>query len=600
MVKLYILTKRCNKIVFVCNMDRITSQGGIAIMCVFDRISILVLVFMFFISTQVVFAAPSTADMKEQEAAIRQQEQKITAKEADKESNKRSQESMVKLKKEIKPLVKVELPKETPSFYIKTFQLRGLYAEHFTWVEEYLNQYADQKIGIQGINLLLKNVNEAIVNRGYITTRVYVKEQDLTSGILMFDLSAGTIGEISFADNNTWGTWKNAFSVHHGDLLNIRDLEQGLEQLKRVPSQDADIKIEPAKTTGESNILLTIKRTKPWKLVTTIDDSGTESTGKLQTTTALEIDNLFSMNDIFNISYNADAASDGEKRGTRANSFYYSIPFGKQTLSISKSNYDYHQTVTSAVLPFLSSGKTENFQFSLTHLLSRDQTRKTNLEFNIIKKKRRSFIDDTEISVQRQETTAMQLGFTHKQYFGQTVVDAAVRYQKGVPWFGAKPGVTDGLAEEPTTKYSMYLMDLNVDTPMKLGKINGQYHVTIRGQQTNSYLYGSEFFSIGGRYTVRGFDGEQTLSAESGLIIRNEIRLPISKTSQIYTALDYGKVSGPSAQYLLGSELLGSALGIRGTIKNTQYDVFIGWTVKKPEGFKTAKQTYGFQLTMQI
>ncbi|MBP2629759.1 MAG: Hemolysin activator HlyB domain protein [Firmicutes bacterium] len=579
-------------------MDRITSQGGINIMRVCDKIFILI--FIFFISTQIVLAAPSAIDMKEQEAVLRRQEQKITAKEADQESNKRSQESMVKLKKEIKPLAKVELPEETPSFYIKTFQLRGLYAQRFTWVEEYLNQYRNQKIGIQGINLLLKNINDAIVNRGYITTRVYVKEQDLSSGILMFDLAAGTIGEIGFADNNTWGTWKNAFSVHHGDLLNIRDLEQGLEQMKRVPSQDVDMKIEPAKITGQSNILLTIKRTKPWKLVTSIDDSGTEDTGKLQATTALEIDNLFSMNDIFNISYNKDAASDGEKRGTRANSFYYSIPFGKQTLSISKSSYDYHQTVTSAVLPFLSSGKTENFQFSLTHLLSRDQTRKTNLEFNIIKKKRRSFIDDTEISVQRQETTAMQLGFTHKQYFGQTVLDAAIRYQAGVPWFGAKPGATDSLADNPTTQYNMYLMDLNLDTPMKLGKINGQYHVTIRGQHTKDYIYSSEFFSIGGRYTVRGFDGEQTLSAENGLIIRNEIRLPINKDSQIYTALDYGKVSGPSTEYLSGTELWGSVLGIRGRIKDTQYDVFVGWAVKKPEGFKTAKQTYGFQLTTQI
>jgi len=579
-------------------MDKITSQGGINIMRVCDKV--FMLFFMLFVSLQTVFAAPSDVDIKEQEKVLHQQEQKITAKEANEESNKRSQASMIKLKKEIKPLTKVELPQENPSFYIKTFQLRGLYAEKFTWVEEYLNQYANQKIGIQGINLLLKNMNDAIVNRGYITTRVYVKEQDLSSGILVFDLSAGTIGEIGFAENNVWGTWKNAFSVHHGDLLNIRDLEQGLEQMKRVPSQEVDIKIEPAKIAGQSDILLTIKRTKPWKLVTSIDDSGTEDTGKLQATTALEIDNLFSMNDIFNISYNKDAASDGEKRGTRANSFYYSIPFGKQTLSFSKSSYDYHQTVTSAVLPFLSSGKTENFQFSLTHLLSRDQTRKTNFEFNVIKKKRRSFIDDTEITVQRQETTAMQLGFTHKQYFGQTVVDVAIRYQTGVPWLGAEPGVTDALADNPTTQYDMYLMDLNIDTPMKLGKINGQYHLTIRGQQTKNYIYGSEFFSIGGRYTVRGFDGEQTLSAENGVIVRNEIRLPINKNSQIYTALDYGKVAGPSTEYLSGKELWGSALGIRGKIKDTQYDVFVGWPVKKPDGFKTATRTYGFKITTQI
>ncbi|WP_110953625.1 ShlB/FhaC/HecB family hemolysin secretion/activation protein [Anaerosinus massiliensis] len=561
---------------------------------------LLTLCFVLFLSTQIVYAAPTSINEKRQESLMQQQEQKINAQKASEESQRRSRENMVQLKKETKVLGKIELPEEDPSFYIKELHLRGGYVEKFTWIEEYLRQYENEKIGIQGINLLLKNINEALVNKGYITTRVYVKEQDLSSGLLMVDLSAGTIGQIKFAEQKTWGTFKNAFSVHSGDLLNIRDLEQGLEQMKRVPSQDVDIKIQPTKITGQSDIILTVKRTKSWKIVTSIDDSGSENTGKLQATTALEIDNLFSMNDIFNITYNKDAASDGERRGTRANSFYYSIPFGKQTVSFSKSNYDYHQTVTAAVVPFLSSGKTENFQFSLSHLLSRDQTRKTNFEFNVIKKKRRSFIDDTEITVQRQQTTAMQIGFTHKQYFGQTVLDAALRYQKGVAWFGAKPGPTDGIADQPTTKYNMYLMDINLDTPMKIGSVNGQYNLTIRSQQTKNYLYGSEFFSIGGRYTVRGFDGEQTLSAEKGLIIRNEIRLPISKTSQIYTALDYGKVAGPSTEYLLGKELWGTALGIRGKIKDTQYDVFIGWPVKKPDGFKTPARTYGFQITTQL
>lgn len=416
----------------------------------------------------------------------------------------------------------------------------------------------------------------------------------------MFDLAPGTIHEIRFADKRTWGTWKTAFSVHKGDLLNIRDLEQGLEQMKRVPSQDVDIKIEPAEQPGQSDVVLTVKRTKPWKLVQSIDDSGLESTGKIQATTALEWDNLFAINDIFNVSLNEDAQRDGEKRGTRANSIYYSVPFGRQTVSFSASNYQYHQRVNTAVVPFLSSGKIENYDLGITSLIARDQVRKTNLEFHILKKKRQSFIDGTEISVQRQNTTALQLGITQKQYIGKSVLDTAIRYQHGVDWLGSTPGATDGVSDEPTTQYGMFLLDVNWNTPLKMGKETGQYNLTLRMQQARNYLYGSEFFSIGGRYSVRGFDGEQTLSAENGLLIRNEFRLPIHKNHQLYAAIDYGKVSGPSTEYLLGRELVGAALGIRGTMKNTQYDVFVGWPLDKPQGFKTGAQTYGFQLTMQL
>ena len=561
----------------------------------------LLLGFFFFLPPTFAQAAPTPADLRSQEAIVQQQEQKILAQDAEKERDRRSKEQLFQLSKKKEHSKNIELPKESPSFVIREFKVRGDFAaKQFSWIKTYLRQYEGQKIGIQGMNLLVKEINESLVAKGYITTRVYLKEQDIASGILMLDLQPGTIGAIRFADPHTWGTWKNAFSVRKGDLLNIRDLEQGLEQMKRVPSQEVDIKIVPAQTPGQSDIVLSVKRSKPWKIVTSLDDSGLKSTGKLQATTALEIDNFFSMNDILNISLNEDAEKHGQQRGTRASSLYYSIPFGKDTLTFSTSTYNYHQLVTTAVNPFLSSGNMDNYDFGITHLLQRDQTRKTNMELHIIKKHRHSYIDDEEITVQRQDTTAVQLGITHKQYIGQSTLDAALRYQQGVRWLGAKAGPTDGMPDEPTTQYGMFLFDLTWNTPLKMGAKTGQYNFMFRTQQTSDHLYGSEFFSIGGRYSVRGFDGEQNLSAENGFLIRNEWRYPFNQEHQLYAAMDYGKVSGPSAQFLTGTELMGAAIGLRGNIKNTQYDVFVGWPIEKPDGFKTAAQTYGFQLTMQI
>ena len=40
--------------------------------------------------------------------------------------------------------------------------------------------------------------------------------------------------------------WKNAFPIKEGDILNIRRLEQGLEQMKRVSSSDVSMKLLPA------------------------------------------------------------------------------------------------------------------------------------------------------------------------------------------------------------------------------------------------------------------------------------------------------------------------------------------------------------------
>lgn len=547
-------------------------------------------------------AAPDPNEiLEQQESIIRQKEQEIAAKRAELELQRQSKQQMTTLHKQTNNLDVFQLPEEEKSFEIKQFYLKAdKFAYKFYWINDYLSKFDGQKIGVQGINMLINKINTEIVDRGYVTTRVYIEEQDLSHGKMFLTLAPGTIASIRFADPNTWGTYGNALPMGRGSLLNIRDIEQGVDQLKHIPSQDADIKIEPAAEMGQSNLVIHVKRTKPWSLVLTLDDSGTKETGKMQMSTALELDQIFSANDLFYVSWNSDAAQAGEKKGIRADSIYYSIPFGNESITYSHSNNDYHQTVTNAVIPFKSSGEFSSDQLGISHLLQRNQTSKTDLEFDIIHKKRRSYINGTEIEVQRQETTAVQTGISHRQYVGKSVLDASIKWQKGVPWFKAVAGPTDGMDGEATTQYNLYLLGLNVTAPVDFGNFTGQYNLSIRGQKADDRIYGSEFFSIGGRYSVRGFDGEQTLSAEDGIVVRNELRFPLVPNHQLYTALDYGKVYGPSTEYLVGTELVGGAIGFRGKISALQYDVSVGWPLKKPEGFTTEKQVYGFQLVAQF
>lgn len=171
-----------------------------------------------------------------------------------------------------------------------------------------------------------------------------------------------------------------------------------------------------------------------------------------------------------------------------------------------------------------------------------------------------------------------------------------------MPWLGAQPGLTDHIDELPTSRYGLGGMYLNISTPVKLDKLAARYTMTMRAQVSMDTLYSTEQFAIGGRYTVRGFDGAQTLSAENGILIRNELGIPLKKlNSEIYIGLDAGYVWGPSAQYLLGSKLVGTTLGIRGVaLKQLQYDAFMGTPLYKPRGFKTAKAAFGFNLYLNF
>ena len=56
----------------------------------------------------------------------------------------------------------------------------------------------------------------------------------------------GRLHKIIYGKDSALIPWKNAFPLKEGDILNIRRLEQGLEQMKRISSSDVSMKLLPA------------------------------------------------------------------------------------------------------------------------------------------------------------------------------------------------------------------------------------------------------------------------------------------------------------------------------------------------------------------
>lgn len=536
----------------------------------------------------VLAAAPTPSDIEEQNLRARQQAT---------ERQQREQQTDVFLQKGTKQAEDTSLPEESLSFVITRLQLEGDSVDRFSWVQDGLNKYTGRKIGLQGVNLIVKRLTNALIDRGYITTRIVIPEQDLSSGTLKLVLVPGRIGTIRFAEKSVRGHWQNAFPTGPGDILNLRHLEQGLEQMKRVPSRDVDMQLVPGKHLGESDIVITVKQHRPARLTIAADDSGTEATGKIRLSETFSLDNLFGLNDLFSITKNSDGEGGGSRYGMRGDSIYYSIPYKDATFSISNRHYNYHQTIATATQPFVFSGENDSTEFHLSKLIHRNQNSKTSLECAVIKSHIRSYLEDTEIVAQRKDTTAFELGLSYRRYCGRATFHLEIAHKQGVPWFGAQPDVCP---ESGTTRYSMWLVDTTLTTPVALGKVKANYRLTFHGQYTGDTLYQTDMLSIGNRYTVRGFDGEETLSGEKGWYLQNEIAIPLGRPGlQAYLGLDYGIVYGPYTQNLLGRTLAGSVVGLRGGAKKVNYDLFIGWPLHKPSGFKTGSPTYGFMLVVR-
>ena len=154
------------------------------------------------------------APLDTQQQIIAQKEQEQASRRAEQELQHRVSRRMAKTQQQGSRLEAFVLPEEENSFEIKRFELFApKYGYKFGWIEAYLEQFNGQRIGVRGINELLSRINQEIMNRGYVTTRVYVGEQNLSQGKFVLTLLPGVVGDIKFRDENTWGTWHNAGGI---------------------------------------------------------------------------------------------------------------------------------------------------------------------------------------------------------------------------------------------------------------------------------------------------------------------------------------------------------------------------------------------------
>ena len=538
---------------------------------------------------------------------------------------------------------------ETPCFVINKIQLVGDDASYFQFaLDEVLgfepavglnsprfmiNDKLTAKdailgrcLGVIGVNAVMARVQNAIIHRGFITTRVLAAPQEIKSGNLALTIVSGRINDIRFTpDSHRRARSWNAVPVTRGDRLNLRDIEQSLENFKRVPTVEADIKIEPASVAhpivgngdpslersangiakpGWSDLVISYKqRAIPFRISASLDDSGSSSTGKHQGNITLSGDNLLTLSDLFYVSTNSDVGGEATgSHGTSGFTWHYSLPYGYWLLSTTTSNNDYHQTVAGATQSYIYSGKSQNSELTISRLIFRNAINKTSVSVRAFYRTSNNLIDDTEVDVQRRRVSGWELGFNQTWYRGNSVLDYHFNYRRGTGAWDSLPAPEEFFGNG-TSRMHMLTGDVNLTVPFSIDAFWGQqafqYNAAIRGQVNYTPLTPQDRFSIGNRYTVRGFDGAQTLMGDNGWYVQNNLTAPLSNTGRsLYVGLDYGAVGGQASEFLIGKKLAGMVIGLRGDINGgfgrIGYEFFVGQPIYKPKDYITSPATTGF------
>lgn len=496
------------------------------------------------------------------------------------------------------------------------------YFNHFRFLERSLNKKSTgmigQCIGTQGLQVISGFAQDQLVNQGYITSGIIIKPQDLSTGQLTLSVIPGLVADTYREPDDINLNTHNALTVSDGDVLNLRALEQSVENLRLPHNTRATISVEPTARFGMDAVDdlpddigysdLLIKRQTGSKIGLQVfaNNFGNHSTGVYQGGIGVNIAEPLWSNDSLYIQYmhTLDGLNDTPLAADNQNIYLsYRYPFRLWQLQLSYNHNRYTQALNGWNHNPIYKGVTQRKQAKLSRTFFRDGNTKL-IGYGVIAHKDSQYhIDDLEILVQRRKTSDYSLGLNlEKNFYNQGKLNLDVHFDKGVAAFHALPS-PERYYRDVDSRPLIWQASGNYRLPFNTTHHQFGLNTHFHAQYSNDKLPFADQFTVGDRYSVRGFDGKKHLSGNKGLVVGQEIyyKLPTQNPHQIYFAVDKGWVSTDHSTNVNQAnsyhQAVGGVIGYRFGTKHINFDAYIGKPLKSG-GHLSKDANVGVQLAL--
>lgn len=450
--------------------------------------------------------------------------------------------------------------------------------------------YGNRCVGLAEINAVLRDVTRLYIDHGYVTSRAYVPQQDIAkTRILRLLVVEGKLSDIYLNGKKVSGSnsLATAFPGLIGRVVNIGDIEQGLDQMNRLPANDAKSAMLPGLKDGTSILNIENRPGRPWHVSFGDNNMGQESTGFSRSSASLGYDNLLGINDQWNFSYEHSGpdypwSDDGRGYGN-SYSGSFSVPYGYTTVSLNGSWYQYESAVEGNLSPLETSGNSGQAGVGIDRVVLRDKDSITTVRSSLTYKQTNNFLLGNLIEVGSRRYTVGEIGISHsrRMFGGIWVFDAS--YDRGLGLFDAvRPGEPGAGDADP--RFSIFNASITVTQPFQAVGRHFELTSLVSGQYSPDNLLGAEQISLGGYSNVRG-TREGALFGNNGVFSHNEIvwRTQSNQSGgaaakalgelRPYLGFDYGHVYAQKSFGITGGDLAGWTAGIRAVGGNISADL---------------------------
>ena len=146
---------------------------------------------------------------------------------------------------------------------------------------ELRGRYEGRTVSIADIKAIAAAVNKYYREHGYLTSRAYLPEQDVSRGTLRVELMEGTIGKVETSGLTTTKPEyvRRAAGIKPGEVFRTGTLEAQLAEFNTFTDLKSRLNISPGKLDGTSDLELVMQERARFGATLLADNGGQHSTG---------------------------------------------------------------------------------------------------------------------------------------------------------------------------------------------------------------------------------------------------------------------------------------------------------------------------------
>ncbi len=418
---------------------------------------------------------------------------------------------------------------EAPRFPIKEIRVNKNSVLSRRKVRRLNRKLLGQNAGQESLNLILRNVSNACVEKGFITSRAVIPPQSISSGVVQIHVLEGRLESLEFDEKSksSWSVFdktqlKTAFAGFKNQAINIRDIEQGLSQMNRLSSKNVTMRILPGSKEGFSKILLTNRGGRNQVRVrTSADNSGQESTGLYNARLSVEQDDLLKLNDTWSLNYSQSVKPAANEKQSQSFAANMSVPFGYWSVSASVAKSDYSTFIFGTNERIRNSGNGLQHSYKIDRSVIRGKNQTLSLWSQLSMKNNESYIEDVKSEVGSRKMTVIKCGASHNLTSLLGFINFTAAYNKGLNFMWARQDEDPLTPFTPRAQFEKFDASLSYYKPFRVMEKSVYFKSFVSGQYAFAPLYSSEQIAIGDAFSVRGFK-ERSGFGDRGFFATND------------------------------------------------------------------------------